>query len=156
MSRDTVLRLNIDGTRDTTFQCSFYPLGYAVFSQRMSVQHDGGILMSGFHERFGENNPYMLPLFRLHPNGTMDEDFPTMQGGEIMIHRVHELSGGKSLIQVYSATTIKGISFYSFVVLTIPPRKLLPHEILPPLPPEEKDSWGRFFSASYKHFRKCR
>ncbi len=144
MSRDTV-RLNIDGTRDTTFQCSFYPLGYAVFSQRINVQHDGGILMSGFHERFGGNNPQMLPLFRLHPNGTMDEDFPAMQDGEIMIHRVYELSGGKSLIQVYSSATIKGISFYSFAVLTIPPRTLLPHEILPPLPPKENDDWDKIF-----------
>jgi len=156
MSRDTVLRLNIDGTRDTTFQCSFYPLGYAVFSQRMSVQHDGGILMSGFHERFGENNPQMLPLFRLHPNGTMDEDFPTMQAGEIMIHRVYELSGGKSLIQVYSSATIKGISFYSFAVLTIPPRKLLPHEILPPLPSEENDDWDKIFLRGTGFLRNTR
>lgn len=154
MSRDTVLRLNIDGTRDTTFQCSFYPLGYAVFSQRMSVQHDGGILMSGFHERFGENNPYMLTLFRLHPNGTMDEDFPITQDGEIMIHRVHELPGGKSLVHVYSSATIKGISFYSFAVLTIPPRKLLPHEILPPLPPEERFDFDSTFPPIFPHITK--
>jgi hypothetical protein len=112
----------------------------------MFVLRDGSILMAGFFEQDRLNEADELPLMRFYPDGTKDEDFPAIMVNSSDLSNAREHPDGKLFLNTYGLiASINGIPMGYVIPLGIPPRKLLPHEILPPLPPEEKDSWGRFF-----------
>ncbi len=145
-SRDTIVRLNVDGSRDTAFRCDFYPRNVMNFMRGMFVLYDGSILMKGFYEQDRLNESYELPLMRFYPNGTKDENFPAIMVNGSDLNNAHERPDGKLFLNMHgSSASINGIQMSSVIVLVIPPRKFLPHEILQPLPPEGNDAWNKIF-----------
>jgi len=154
-SRDTILRLNVDGSRDTTFRCDFYPRNIMNFMRGMFVLHDGSILIKGFFEQDGLNEPYELPLMRFYPDGTKDEDFPAIMVNSSDLNNAHERPDGKLFLNIGSSNSrINGVQMGSIALLTIPPRKLLPHDILPPLPPEKRFDFDSTFPPIFPHMTK--
>lgn len=155
VSRDTILRLNVDGSRDTTFRCDFYPRNIMNFMRGMFVLHDGSILIKGFFEQDGLNEPYELPLMRFYPDGTTDENFPSIMVNSSDLNNAHERPDGKLFLNIGSSNSrINGVQMGSTALLTIPPRKLLPHEILPPLPSEKRFDFDSTFPPIFPHSTK--
>jgi uncharacterized delta-60 repeat protein len=82
--RNAVLRLNADGSLDTSF--SIAGTGIVGNIGTIAVQPDGRLLVGGYIERFNGSAPGSL--VRLYPNGTLDNSF-----------RVTPLSGSTVLTQ---------------------------------------------------------
>jgi len=85
-------RLNADGSLDSTFNPSVTSAGAEVNS--LAVQADGRILVGGtFNELNGKRREY---IGRLHPDGTLDEDFNP--GADLWIKCVAVQADGKILV----------------------------------------------------------
>jgi uncharacterized delta-60 repeat protein len=89
--RTRLVRLNLDGTTDTTFNASN---GFNSDPKIITTQLDGKILAGGTFTTFnGVSKPY---LARLNSDGSLDTSFNTVLDGGINI--ILPLSGGKLLI----------------------------------------------------------
>jgi uncharacterized delta-60 repeat protein len=71
-----VLRYNVDGTLDTTFDSDgkvFFDLGVFDYPNAIAIQPDGKIVIAGSFVPMGEN--YTMMLIRLNPDGSLDTSF---------------------------------------------------------------------------------
>ena len=76
---DYLLRLNSDGTLDTTFNTNL-GTGFDATVFSTSVQSDGKILVAGFFTSFNGNSAVPDRLLRLNSDGTLDTTFNTNLG----------------------------------------------------------------------------
>lgn len=90
-----ILRLNSNGSKDTTFKIGSGPDGSI---RSIHIQKDGKIIVAGKFSFF--NNVYVLGIIRLNPDGTRDASFSAGSGirdfGEVEC--IQSLSDGKILI----------------------------------------------------------
>ena len=128
---DRLVRLNSDGTKDTTFNTNL-GTGFDNGVQAVKVQTDNKIVVTGYFTALnGTSRPGIV---RLNDNGTVDTDFSTIQGSGIaasggygiVIDETNDwiyLSGGfvtyngtsvNQIVKLYQSTTID----YNFVVPT--------------------------------------
>lgn len=78
-TRRTVVRLNQDGSIDTTFNPTIFQA--ADYGNRLLLQPDGKLLVSGWI-RYGLGGVYHVGLVRLHPDGSLDTSFLARTRGD--------------------------------------------------------------------------
>lgn len=73
--RNSLGRLNPDGTLDTSFDPGMQSVITNAMVSSLALQNDGKILVGGHQMRFG--GVARMALARLHPDGSLDSSFPT-------------------------------------------------------------------------------
>jgi uncharacterized delta-60 repeat protein len=110
-----IVRLNSDGTRDTTFTANT-GTGFNFFAYNIAVQSDGKIVIGGFFTTF--NGATVNNIVRLNSDGTRDTTFTTNTGTAFPPFEASVLSiaiqpDGKIVIGGYFTTfngaTVNGI-----------------------------------------------
>ncbi|MEZ0128451.1 hypothetical protein AB9T88_00990 [Flavobacterium sp. LBUM151] len=106
LNRNYLVRLNSDGTLDTTFTKRF---GYDYNVEVIALQPDGKILVSGFVDSY-PNLPYRK-LFRLNRDGSEDTTFFAGNRGDFSegVSSIMTQPDGKILVGG-SFTTFKGVA----------------------------------------------
>lgn len=103
-SQESIVRINPDGTRDTSFTIgsSFNPVQTAT---TLAIQSDGKIVIGGnFNSYSGNSSPKIV---RLNSNGTYDNTFITGTGFNGAVNDVAVLSDG-SIVVVGDFTSYNG------------------------------------------------
>jgi len=100
-----IIRLNSDGTKDTSFATSSIITSGNIYD--MDIQSDGKIIVGGeFNDNLGR-------IARFNSDGTLDNTFVTGSGFNKKVRCVKILSDGKILcagyFSTYSGTTVNGI-----------------------------------------------
>lgn len=89
-----LIRLNKDGTHDTTFNTSIAATTGIIYN--ICLQPDGKIIIVGSFTKY--NNSTANRIARLLPNGALDPTFNTGAGSSLIISNVRVLPNGKILI----------------------------------------------------------
>jgi uncharacterized delta-60 repeat protein len=111
VSANRIIRLNSDGTKDTSFVMG---IGFNGFAYSMALQSDGKILVSGGFTLYqGSTENYII---RLNSDGSKDTSFDNSIGFDAQTLAV-ELYSGNNIIVGGSFTTYKSIAEGSIVVL---------------------------------------
>ena len=94
IATNNVIRLNVDGSLDTTFHCV---LGKKQFNA-LAVQRDGKILVGGSFRHFlPDGVTSWHELARLNPDGSADLSFDPGKGADFVVTTIAEQSDGKIL-----------------------------------------------------------
>lgn len=89
-SQNYIIRFNIDGTQDTTFDIG---VGFNNYVNTILIQYDGKILVGGnFTNYKGNNVGYAI---RLNVDGSLDTNFGTIFNGEVF---TFARNGGQTLV----------------------------------------------------------
>ena len=94
VSSGRLIRLNADGSRDSTFDTSVGAGSGIIYS--IAEQSDGKIIIVGSFTKY--NNVTVNRIARILPNGSLDRTFATGTGSSTNITNVRILSNGKILI----------------------------------------------------------
>ncbi len=104
-----VLRLNTDGTKDTSFDVKSVNINGTIYD--IDIQTDGKIIVVG---DFTNGISVTSRIARFNTGGTFDTTFDTSYGFDKAVRSVKVLSDGKILctgyFSTYSGTTVNGIA----------------------------------------------
>lgn len=92
-----IIRLNIDGSRDTTF---YIGTGFNNGVHTLTLQTDGKILVGGSSNEY--NGEQVNKIIRLNPDGTLDTSFNLGTGFNSNVGTLTLQADGKILIGVYA------------------------------------------------------
>ncbi|MEM8521192.1 T9SS sorting signal type C domain-containing protein [Flavobacterium sp. PL12] len=94
IAADHLLRLNIDGSLDLTFDSSIVENSNAVYS--FALQIDGSFIIVGSFSKYNGNT--VNRIARIFPNGNLDTSFTTGLGPNALVETVQVQSDGKIII----------------------------------------------------------
>ncbi len=107
--RNSIARLNVDGTLDTTFNPGI-GANNAIYS--IALQPDGKIVIGGLFTSYNGTN--INHIARLNENGTLDTNFDMGSGTNLLVNQVVLQPDGKIIISgiftTYNDTTINRIA----------------------------------------------
>lgn len=115
-----IVRLNTDGTRDTTFQTNV-GTGFTTWPQTIRRQSDDKLVIVGRFSQFNGNS--RGGIVRLNADGTEDTTFATNTGtgfsvgANSRVEEVHIQSDGKILCGLQAGTTFDGTAVSNIVRL---------------------------------------
>lgn len=95
-----IIRLNTDGTKDTTFSSG---TGFTMSSgssgraNSISIQSDGKIIVGGDFDYYSNSSTSAIKIIRLNTNGTKDTSFNFANGFNDIVYCVTVLPNGKIL-----------------------------------------------------------
>lgn len=112
-STSAIMRVNVDGSFDTSFSCTEYSLQTSISS--IGLQSDGKIIIGGSFRTFGTLTKNRL--LRLNSNGSIDNTFDTSVGASDNISKVVVLPDNKVVI-MGSFQFYNGVSHYYLARLT--------------------------------------
>ena len=95
------LKLNADGSRDTSFNPTFYVSQNALYIYDLAVQPDGKILVGGKYR----SDTFNGFLVRLNPDGSLDQTFNAAQQSGRVVSSLVLLPNGKILIARQTASS---------------------------------------------------
>ncbi len=107
----TVVRLNVDGSVDTSFKTPFIDQGSTAYA--LALQPDGRILVGGSMQ-IVEGNSVYNSLVRLHPNGSRDSSFNSSVTGVVktaLTDGIQLLVGGT--IEAVDSTARQGVARFT-------------------------------------------
>lgn len=111
VARPTLVRLNADGSVDSTFQTPFQNQGSTAYA--LALQPDGRILVGGSMQ-IVEGESIYNSLVRLHPNGSRDSTFNSSVTGivkSIITNGIQLLVGGT--IEAVDGSARQGLARFS-------------------------------------------
>lgn len=111
VARPTVVRLNADGSVDTSFQTPFGDSGSTAYA--LALQPDGRILVGGSMQ-IVEGESIYNSLVRLHPNGSRDSTFNSSVTGvvkTVLTDGIQLLAGGT--IEAVDGAARQGLARFS-------------------------------------------
>ncbi len=91
-TQNRIVRLNIDGSKDDTFNCMVDPNLFSI--DNIAIQSDGKILVGGYF--YGSFPVYQI--FRLNSDGSIDTTFDTGTGFNDYVNSIKIQSDGKILV----------------------------------------------------------
>ncbi|WP_165821974.1 T9SS type A sorting domain-containing protein [Hymenobacter edaphi] len=115
-----VMRLNADGTLDTSFNYNGVGVDGSVFA--LAVQPDGKVLVGGGFDRYNSNTGAPNRLLRLNADGTLDQTFNYVAGNS-----TNGIAGGvvRALALQADGRIVVGGAFTSYNTLAGAPNNLL-------------------------------
>ncbi len=96
----TPLKLNPDGSRDTSFNPSFAPPGFTINNFDLFVQPDGKIVVGG---NTGGSGYFGSFVVRLNSDGTVDSGFQINQEAQKTVRSLAQHSDGKIIVSKTAA-----------------------------------------------------
>lgn len=89
------LKLNADGTRDTSFNSTVLSTQNLAQIHDLAIQPDGKIIIGGRHETAGITKSFLM---RLNPDGSLDTTFQIREITNKVVNALSPLSNGKILL----------------------------------------------------------
>ncbi len=113
-SRPGIVKLNSDGTLDTSFNPGTGAASAIVICS--AIQNDGKIVIGGEFSTF--NNTARNRIARLNADGSLDLSFDPGTGADVTVYSISVLNSGKTMIAGqfgnYNGTGRKGIALLNF------------------------------------------
>ena len=95
VAENRIIRLNSDGTKDTSFNTG---TGFNSTVNTIKLQSDGKILVGGAFQSYNENTTNATRLVRLNSDGTIDSTFVTGTGFNSQVDAIVIQSDGKIIV----------------------------------------------------------
>jgi uncharacterized delta-60 repeat protein len=104
VTENRIIRLNVDGTKDTSFNTGN---GFNSFVRCITIQSDGKIIAGGLFNSYKSVTENFI--IRLHPDGTKDTSFNIGTGFDASVNSIVVQSNGKILVGG-NFSTYKGLN----------------------------------------------